>query len=133
MLGPRRLTVRSQSCLLCNSASHVPFIVCGNTLQVVNLGSFFTIGLGYAIGIIFALVTAAATSGGHFNPGVTLCFVLFKGFPKPKALAYICAQILGGMIACLLVYAQWRDMILVSSTSAQFEGHETLTSADIGN
>ncbi|KZV72647.1 aquaporin-like protein [Peniophora sp. CONT] len=85
--------------------------ICGNTLQVTNLGSFFTIGIGYAIGIVFALVVAAPTSGGHFNPTITICFVLFKGFPKRKALAYICAQILGGMIACLLVYAQWYDMI----------------------
>ncbi|VDB84702.1 unnamed protein product [Peniophora sp. CBMAI 1063] len=86
--------------------------ICGNALQVTNLGSFFTIGIAYAIGIIFALVVASATSGGHFNPGITLCFVLFKGFPKPKALAYVATQIFGGMIACLLVYAQWHDLIV---------------------
>ena len=88
---------------------------------MTNLGSFFTIGVGYAIGIIFALVVASATSGGHFNPGVTLVFVLFKGFSKRKALAYVSVQIFAGMIACLLVYAQWHDFIVVSTTSIQFD------------
>lgn len=31
--------------------------------------SFFQIGWAYAIGIAFAIITCAPTSGGHFNPG----------------------------------------------------------------
>ena len=34
--------------------------------------SFFQIGWAYAIGIAFAIITCAPTSGGHFNPGESL-------------------------------------------------------------
>jgi len=42
--------------------------------------------MGYALGIIFAVNVCAGTSGGHFNPSVTITLVFFKGFPKAKAL-----------------------------------------------
>ncbi|KAK0472710.1 aquaporin-like protein [Armillaria novae-zelandiae] len=38
-------------------------------------------------------------------------FVLFKGFPKVKGLRYIAAQILGGYVACLLIYAQYKHLL----------------------
>lgn len=34
-----------------------------------QFGSLFAIGWAYAIGIAFAIITCAPTSGGHFNPG----------------------------------------------------------------
>lgn len=34
-----------------------------------QFGSLFMIGWAYAIGIAFAIITCAPTSGGHFNPG----------------------------------------------------------------
>ncbi|KAI0028776.1 aquaporin-like protein [Vararia minispora EC-137] len=91
-------------------------LIVGNTLGLQNYGSFLTIGFAYAMGIVFALVTGASTSGGHINPGVTVTLVLFKGFPKWKGVRsrnvrYILAQILGGYVACLLVYVQWHNQI----------------------
>ncbi|KAJ3755450.1 putative aquaporin 2 [Lentinula raphanica] len=72
------------------------------------------IGLAYACGIVFAIGICSSTSGGHFNPAVTVTLVLFKGFPMLKAVRYIIAQILGGYIACLLIYVQWHDLIVES-------------------
>jgi len=69
------------------------------------------IGLGYAFGILLAIVICSGTSGGHFNPCVTVSFVIFKGFPPIKALRYMVAQVFGGYVACLLVYAQYKDLI----------------------
>ncbi|KAF5381997.1 hypothetical protein D9615_004329 [Tricholomella constricta] len=77
-------------------------------LAPVGLSSIFQIGFAYMGGILLALGVCAGTSGGHFNPCVTIAFVVFKGFPVPKALRYIVAQILGAYIACLLIYAQYR-------------------------
>lgn len=42
-------------------------------------GSIFQIGWAYAIGIAFAIITCASTSGGHFNPAITLCFAIWQG------------------------------------------------------
>ncbi|KAI0743404.1 aquaporin-like protein [Daedaleopsis nitida] len=79
----------------------------GSVVGVAGLSSMFQIGCAYAIGILLAIIVCGPTSGGHFNPTVTVAMVLFRGFPKVKALRYIVAQILGGYIACLLVYVQW--------------------------
>ncbi|OSD01282.1 aquaporin-like protein [Trametes coccinea BRFM310] len=83
-----------------------------NTAQLNGLGSLFQIGTAYALGILFALVVCAPTSGGHFNPAVTIAFTILKRCTYRKALRYIVAQILGAYIACLLIYVQWRDLIM---------------------
>jgi len=83
-----------------------------NILGLENVGSILTIGFGYGMGIVLALCIFAATSGGHFNPCVTISFCVYRGFPWRKAPQYILSQIFGAFIAGLLVYAQWRDLIL---------------------
>ncbi|KAF9449542.1 aquaporin-like protein, partial [Macrolepiota fuliginosa MF-IS2] len=85
--------------------------ILGNISKEQGLSSLFQIGSAYALGILFALGIAAGTSGGHFNPAVTIAFVLFRGFPVRKALRYIPAQIFGGYVACMLVYYQWKPLI----------------------
>jgi glycerol uptake facilitator-like aquaporin len=85
--------------------------VLGNILEEEGVGSLLTIGFAYAFGILMALCVASATSGGHFNPCVSVAMVVFKGFPPLKAVRYIVAQIFGGFIACLLVHAQYGDLI----------------------
>ncbi|KAG6873949.1 hypothetical protein C0995_008988 [Termitomyces sp. Mi166 len=77
-------------------------------LAPTGLSSILQIGFGYTGGILLALGVCAGTSGGHFNPCVSIASIVFKGFPPLKALRYIIAQILGAYIACLLVYTQYK-------------------------
>lgn len=42
-------------------------------------GSMQQIGFSYALGIAFAIITCAPTSGGHFNPAVTICLAIWQG------------------------------------------------------
>ncbi|KAG8213008.1 hypothetical protein J3R82DRAFT_11396 [Butyriboletus roseoflavus] len=51
--------------------------------------TLFTVGTAYSIGVMLAIAVCATTSGGHFNPGVTISFVTFRGFPMRKAVAYV--------------------------------------------
>ena len=44
-----------------------------------TFGSILQIGFGFAIGIAFAIITCAPTSGGHFNPAITICFAIWQG------------------------------------------------------
>jgi len=85
--------------------------VVGTLAAEPGLSSVLQIGFAYAFGILLAIVICSSTSGGHFNPCVTISFVLFKGFPPLKGARYIAAQIFGGYIACLLVYVQYKDLI----------------------
>ncbi|KAF9496609.1 aquaporin-like protein [Pleurotus eryngii] len=101
--------------------STAAFVV-GNILGLENVGSLLGIGFAYAFGILLALGICSATSGGHFNPCVSITHVVFRGFPPLKAVRYIVFQILGGYIACLLVYAQWRDFILAAEAALTAAG-----------
>lgn len=51
-------------------------------------------------------------SGGHLSPSFTVCFVLFKGFPIRKAPWYILSQLIGGFLACLLVYGIYKEQLV---------------------
>ncbi|RDB26296.1 Aquaporin-3 [Hypsizygus marmoreus] len=86
--------------------------VVGNIIQQVGLSSLVQIGFAYAFGILFAIAVCSATSGGHFNPCITVSYVVFRGFPPLKGARYIVAQVLGAYIACLLIYTQWKVLIV---------------------
>ena len=58
-------------------------------------------------------------SGAHFNPAVTLAFVLRRSFPGREALAYVAAQVAGGLIGMWLAHAMFAEPILQFSTTAR--------------
>ncbi|KAF8227312.1 aquaporin-like protein [Tricholoma matsutake] len=89
--------------------SQMNFVI-GNILNIAT-SSVLQIGFAYCFGILFAITVCSGTSGGHFNPAISICFVVFKGFPKLKALRYIVAQTIGAFLACALVYAQYKFAI----------------------
>lgn len=70
-------------------------------------GGIFQIGWGFAIGIAFAIITCASTSGGHFNPAITICFAVWQGFPWRKVPHYIFSQIFGAFIAGMLLMGMY--------------------------
>ncbi|KAJ7352075.1 aquaporin-like protein [Mycena albidolilacea] len=86
--------------------------VIGNILEIPGASSTLQIGFAYACGILLAITVCSATSGGHFNPAITITNLVFNRFPPLKGLRYLAAQILGGYIACLLVYVQYKTLIL---------------------
>lgn len=95
----------------------------GNILEEgMGIGSLLGVGFGYGMGIILALCIFSATSGGHFNPCVTISFCVFRGFPWAKAPRYIVAQIFGAYLAGLCVYAQWRNLILPAEAALTAKG-----------
>ena len=76
-------------------------------LGVTAFGSLFQIGWAFALGIAFAIITCASTSGGHFNPAVTICLWFWQGFPLKKVPYYIFSQIFGAFMAGLLVMGMY--------------------------
>jgi glycerol uptake facilitator-like aquaporin len=48
------------------------------------------------MGLFLCLVLFGNISGGHFNPSVTLCMILYKDQPIGEGLLYILSQIIGG-------------------------------------
>ncbi|KAI9810669.1 MAG: hypothetical protein M1827_006128 [Pycnora praestabilis] len=93
-------------------ASITSFTLNGTSpLGVTAFGSLFQIGWAFAIGIAFAIITCAPTSGGHFNPAVTICFAIYQGFPWRKVPYYIFSQIFGSFIAGMLLMGMYWEQI----------------------
>lgn len=112
--------------------STAAFIV-GTITAQSGIGSLFTIGFAYAIGIVLAISLCAATSGGHFSPSVTITLSLFRGFPKRKAVRYIIAQILGSYLTCLIVYVQWKDLLVTAEGVLKEKGlYDTVMFTNVG-
>ncbi|EMF12659.1 glycerol uptake facilitator [Sphaerulina musiva SO2202] len=87
------------------------------------LGSIFQIGAAFALGIAFAIITCASTSGGHFNPAITICFAIWQGFPWRKVPHYIFSQILGAFIAGILMMGMYHQQLSEFETSLREAGH----------
>ncbi|MGF1476632.1 MAG: aquaporin [Geminicoccaceae bacterium] len=63
--------------------------------------------------ILVVLITILGPiSGAHFNPAVTLAFALRREIPKDEALAYVLAQIVGGIAGSLVAHAMFELPIL---------------------
>jgi len=87
--------------------------------EIILYGSLFQIGWAYAMGIAFAIITCASTSGGHFNPAVTLCLAFWQGFPWKKVPYYIFAQIFGSFMAGLIIVGQYHPQL--TALAAEFK------------
>jgi MIP family channel proteins len=67
-------------------------------------GNLLLVALAH--GLILSVMVSATmqTSGGHFNPAVTIGFLFTSKIKPVAAIAYIVIQLLGGTIAALAVY-----------------------------
>ncbi|KAK0255080.1 hypothetical protein B0A54_05904 [Friedmanniomyces endolithicus] len=87
-----------------------------------GFGSLLQVGFAFAIGIAFAIITCASTSGGHFNPAITICFATWQGFPWKKVPYYIFAQIFGAFIAGLLLMGMYWEQLPVYAEATRAAG-----------
>ena len=65
------------------------------------------LGVSFAFGLTVLTMAYAAghISGGHFNPAVTIGLWASKRFPAKEVLPYVVVQVIGGVLASLLVWA----------------------------
>ena len=83
------------------------FIGAGAILQTTSMGDagFGLLGVALAHGIALSIAVSATMniSGGHINPAVTIGMVATGKLPAGKAPVYIVAQILGSLVAALML------------------------------
>jgi aquaporin NIP len=74
-------------------------------------GALGAVGISLVFGlIIMAMIYAGGhLSGAHYNPAVTLAFVLGRHFPAREAAVYIVAQVCGAVAGALVLLAAWPD------------------------
>ncbi|MCV6600466.1 MAG: aquaporin family protein [Cohaesibacter sp.] len=83
----------------------------GGNVAVALLGNTIPTGA-----ILFVLITMLGPiSGAHFNPVVSLAFFIKKDLPAKKLFPFILAQIIGGILGCLLANFMFElDMVQIS-------------------
>ncbi|MCV6575685.1 MAG: aquaporin family protein [Cohaesibacter sp.] len=83
----------------------------GGNVAVALLGNTIPTGA-----ILFVLITMLGPiSGAHFNPVVSLAFFIKKALPARKLFPFILAQIIGGILGCLLANFMFElDMVQIS-------------------
>lgn len=71
------------------------------------------LGVALAHGLMLAIMVSVfgATSGGHFNPAVTIGFLVTRRITATLAAIYILAQLIGGVIAGLALRAVFQESV----------------------
>jgi MIP family channel proteins len=87
-------------------------------LAIQSLGVWAGFGFGLAL-MIFAF---GQVSGGHFNPAVTLGLAAAGKHPVKEILPYWLAQIVGGLLAALLLLALYSQEVVAKTVNAPGQG-----------
>ncbi len=66
----------------------------------------------WAIGVSLAIYATAAYSGAHINPAITLVAIVYDRMSIPLGIVYMIAQLIGAMLAALVLYAMFAEAIL---------------------
>ncbi len=87
------------------------FAGCGAIVIDTLTGSLGHIGIALTWGfVVVAMVyTFGHISGAHMNPAVTITFAITKEFDKKELAPYILAQLLGAVVASLVLYLLFEE------------------------
>ncbi|HZV72521.1 MAG TPA: aquaporin [Conexibacter sp.] len=87
------------------------FFICG-FISVSSAGGFDLAGLAltHAFALMVLIYTLGGTSGGHFNPAVTLALWSIKKISAPNAIVYVICQCIGGILGALVVLLLFKDV-----------------------
>jgi len=97
--------------------------VCGAALFSAPSAGLITVALAIGCIVLAMAYAVGPISGGHFNPAVTCGLIAAGRFEAGEAVAYIIAQLIGG-IAAAAVFAvilsgapagKWNDFIAISN------------------
>jgi len=97
----------------------------GDNTAVALLANTLATGAG-----LFVLIELfGPVSGAHFNPAVSLVFALRRELPAALALAYVAAQVAGGLLGVLAAHAMFDLPLLQVSMKARAGSGQALSEA----
>ena len=88
----------------CGSAVFAAHFLTGDGAFDLGIG-FLGVSLAFGLTVVTGAYAFGHVSGGHFNPAVTLGLVAGGKFETSKVVPYIVAQVLGGFVGGLIIYA----------------------------
>jgi MIP family channel proteins len=84
-------------------------VVAQTVLSTGANGSYLAINIGWGLGVMLGVYTAAGVSGAHLNPAVTVALAARRGFPWSKVPLFVTAQIAGAFTAAAVVFLTYRE------------------------
>jgi aquaporin Z len=69
-----------------------------------------------ALTVMAVILATGAVSGAHLNPVVSVAFAIRREFPWRRVPGYIVAQVVGGLLACLFLWAMFGKVGMLGAT-----------------
>jgi MIP family channel proteins len=94
------------------------FAGCGAIMVDAKTHALGHVGVAISFGLVImaGIYAVGHISGAHFNPAVTLAFVLTRHFPPARAVGYWAAQIVGAIAAAAVLRGSLGDIANVGAT-----------------
>lgn len=104
-------------------------VFCGTAAMAINEvmnGAVTHVGIGITWGfIVIAMIYAfGEISGAHFNPAVTIAFAYAKKFPWKEVPKYIVAQVVGAVLASVVVWYLFPESETLGGTRTELVWHK---------
>lgn len=104
-------------------------VFCGTAAMAINEvmnGAVTHVGIGITWGfIVIAMIYAfGEISGAHFNPAVTIAFAYAKKFPWKEVPKYIVAQVVGAVLASVVVWYLFPESKTLGGTRTELVWHK---------
>jgi glycerol uptake facilitator-like aquaporin len=94
--------------------------IMGETLASGNIAIALLANTIATGAMLVVLITAfGPVSGAHFNPAVTLVFLLRREIGLATAIAYVAAQISGGLVGVVAAHAMFAEPLLQMATTVR--------------
>jgi len=84
--------------------------------------NLLVVPFAFGLGLMAAIFAFGGISGGHFNPAVTVAFMLDRRAPVVQGVAYIIAQIIGAIAAAVVVLLTVNQAAVASAITKPGEG-----------
>jgi glycerol uptake facilitator protein len=65
----------------------------------------------WGIAVSLAIYATGAISGAHLNPAITVAQAMLKGFPARKVPLYVASQLVGAVLAAVVLFALYSNII----------------------
>lgn len=77
---------------------------CGTAVIAAEYVGTYGVSIAFGLTVLTGAYAFGHISGGHFNPAVTVGLVVGKKFDQRSALGYIAAQVLGAILAAIVIF-----------------------------